>query len=78
MAARLTRNYQYPTVAVWLDENEFVGTIEKWYGTNGKDGISEFACYGWSKGASFFVYTIVEGHIHKVGTVARENLTVPQ
>lgn len=51
----------------WLDDNsdEFIG---QW--THHRYGTS--AAYGWSKGAGYYLYTIGNGHIEKIGTVKRE------
>lgn len=60
----LHRNHTNPKILHRLGEDEIVGTIEQ-YG-------STLAMYGWSKGGSFFIYIISEGHIQKIGTLKRE------
>lgn len=55
---------------------EFIGTIDREYPAISSDGIRKkiiktIPCYGWSKGGSFFIYTIDSGHISKLGTVKR-------
>jgi hypothetical protein len=54
-----------------FNDDEFVGVYAK---LNSYTGIvHESACYGWSKGTkNFFVYTIGDGHISKIGTCSRE------
>lgn len=61
------RLYHNLNVHAWIDDNHLVGTIESKYG-------STYACYGWSKGGSFFLYKISEGHIEKIGTVKRTEI----
>jgi hypothetical protein len=71
----MQRGYDNIKVLGWTDDNEFIGTIEHTYGRI-VDGQPERVtqdepCYGWSKGGSFFVYTIESGHIRKLGVVKR-------
>lgn len=65
MSRGLYRGYNNLQILRWLADDEFVGTIDSRF--NGT-----LACYGWSKGKGFMVYSIEEGHIMKLGTVDRE------
>lgn len=65
----LYRNYVNIQVLKWIDDNHFVGTVD--YRPSNPDYHSTNACYGWSKGGSFFIYMIEDGHIQKLGTVKR-------
>lgn len=65
----MIRNYKIREFT-WIGENQFTCIwSHPWY----PDGV---AGYGWSKGGSFFVYTIKEGHISKLGTVKRMQIEV--
>jgi hypothetical protein len=77
----LYRNYHSIEVLAWIDpefNNHFVGTVKRKAGYRDAHDNTKIhyrddteACYGWSKGGSFFIYTIENGHIHKLGTVKR-------
>lgn len=65
----------------WINENEFNCVFEYRLRRRGDDGqiyetVDHEAGYGWSKGGSFFVYTIGNGHIQKLGTVKRMQVEV--
>jgi hypothetical protein len=64
------RNFQNLKILNMIDEDEFVGTIDQHQ--KGHPYHETWACYGWSKGGSFFVYSIGNGHIEKLGTLKRE------
>lgn len=66
------RAYGNLRILSWLNENEFVGTIE--YLRKDISNREDTACYGWSKGAGFMVYKIDEGHIEKLGVIKRAEL----
>jgi hypothetical protein len=66
----LSRNYGNVEVLHWLTDNEFVGTVQR----TTQKFTETYACYGCSKGAGYFIYTIVDGHIEKIGTVPRMQL----
>jgi hypothetical protein len=68
----LFRNFRNVRPLDYIDDNHFVGTVE-WHHPHA-DKTRKFACYGWSKGGSFFVYTIENGQIEKLGTVKRFEL----
>lgn len=83
----LSRHYQNVKALAWLNDNHFVGTVErrlvdavwdgkrqKYVATRNEEWKSVGACYGWSKGAGFFVYTIGDGHIEKIGSIKREEI----
>ena len=70
MRNTLPRRYEIPKVLSWLSHNEFVGQVDR----PGRAGIETLACYGWSKGAGFFIYTISDGHIEKIGSIDRQSL----
>lgn len=81
---KIQRNYELTTV-FWLNDNEFTAVAEKdvKWGHRNPDGSTDWqvnhvkdAIYGWSKGGSFFLYTIDQGHIQKLGTVKRMDLEV--
>lgn len=63
------RNYKLKSLT-WIDKDHFTCVWEHPYYTDGVGG------YGWSKGGSFFVYTIQDGHISKLGTMKRMQLEV--
>jgi len=69
MKTTLERYYRLPVPKVWIDEDQFIGTIEY---AHPRLTPSTSACYGWTKGAGFFIYSIGSGHITKLGSVPRE------
>lgn len=66
--------YQNMKVVKWIDEDEFIGTID-YIARAGEDVFTQ-ACYGWSKGEgkSFMVYLVDQGHIQKLATVKRDKV----
>lgn len=72
----LHRGFDNIQVLEWIDSDHFVGTIEYNYNYRTRDGRAKErrACYGWSKGGSFFIYEIGNGHIEKLGTVKRHEV----
>jgi hypothetical protein len=67
----LYRHYEKVTPLHWQDENHFVGTVDR---AHPRLEPATYACYGWSKGAGFFIYIISDGHIEKLGSIKREEL----
>jgi hypothetical protein len=83
----LARHYCNVTPLAWLDEQHFVGTVDwkptysqweertqRYIAVRREDLDTTLACYGWTKGGNFFVYTISDGHIENLGSVPREEL----
>lgn len=65
----MIRHFRNIKVLDRIDDNQFTGTIE-WHSPHSQE-VRKYACYGWSKGGSFFVYKIESGHIERLGTVKR-------
>ena len=68
------------TPTTWIDDLHFVGTATKKVkmrvpnGTAYREEDHTEACYGWSKGGSFMVYIVSNGHIERLGTVKSDTL----
>lgn len=74
------RNYQI-TPSTWLNDDEFIGVATKTSrfstdgGVNWQTQVGHTAVYGWAKpGKNFFIYTIQDGHIMKIGSMKRSEL----
>lgn len=66
----LYRNYSNVVALQWIDDNHFVGIV-----THHFSGTKYMvAAYGWSKGAGFYIYTISNGHIEKLGSIKRDEI----
>ena len=63
----LSRHYGNVVVDRWIDDNHFVGTVDRNYPNRVPE---HYACYGWTKGGKFIIYKIDEGQIQRLGTVS--------